>query len=416
MKDIFWQDDPPEYFGQYGGMFIPEILRSNFEELIKYFKTIKENEKFWQDYLDLLENYSGRPTPLTYAENLSDHFKGAKIYIKREDLNHSGAHKMNNVLGQGLIAKNMKKKRVIAETGAGQHGIATAIMAARMGLSCTIYMGAKDVERQRPNVFWMRNLGAEVVPVESGSQTLKDAINEAFRDWVSQPDQTHYVFGTACGPYPFPEMVTLFQSVIGKEARLQCLDQCGKLPETIYACVGGGSNALGIFSGFFKDEKVKFIGVEAGGRGIDGHEHASRIASGQGKMGVAQGYKTLFLQNEAGQMQDTHSIAAGLDYIGISPILADLHEKGRVDFKAATDEEVIEAFRLLMAKEGIIPALESTHAFVQAFKDAPAMDSDQNIIINLSGRGDKDIFTIGDALADESWKSFIIEKGDAYRA
>jgi tryptophan synthase beta chain len=287
-------------------------------------------------------------------------------------------------------------------------------MAAKFGFDCTIYMGAVDVERQRPNVFWMEKLGAEVNVVESGTCILKDAINAAFRDWSSSMDTTHYVLGTTCGPHPFPEMVAWFQSIIGKEARKQMLETTGKLPDRVYACVGGGSNAMGIFAGFFDDVDVDLIGVEAGGRGLDTKQHATRLTSKEGKIGIAQGMKTIFLQNEEGQMFDTHSIAAGLDYIGVSPILADLHEKGRVRFESATDTEVIEALELTMHKEGIIPALESTHGFVQAFKEAPQMGKDEVILINQSGRGDKDIFTIADAFNDKKWQKFIVKKGQNY--
>jgi tryptophan synthase beta chain len=305
---------------------------------------------------------------------------------------------------------------VIAETGAGQHGMATATMAARFGFACTIYMGEEDVARQRPNVFWMEKLGATVVPVTDGSRTLKDAMNEAFRDWVASMDDTHYVIGTVCGPHPFPEMVAWFQSIIGQEARGQILSQHGRLPDRVYACVGGGSNAMGIFQGFLDEPGVELIGVEAGGLGIASGRHASRMVEGCGATpGVAQGYKTRFLQSEEGQMLDTHSIAAGLDYVGVSPILADLGERGRVRFASATDREVLDALSLTMRVEGIIPAMESAHAFVQAIKEAPTMSRDQAIIINMSGRGDKDIFTIAHAFDDPSWKEFIVKRAESYR-
>ncbi len=403
------------YFGQWGGAFIPEVLHATFAELNREYEEIRQDPAFWQEYVDLMSNYSCRPTPLTFAENLSDHLGGARIYIKREDLNHTGAHKANNVMGQGLLVRRMGKKRVIAETGAGQHGVATATMAARFGFECTIYMGEEDVARQRPNVFWMEKLGATVVPVTDGARTLKDAINEAFRDWVSTMDETHYVLGTVCGPHPFPEMVAWFQSIIGMEARKQIQAQHGSLPARVYACVGGGSNAMGIFQGFLDDNDVELIGVEAGGKGIDTDEHASRMCGDRAAPGVAQGYKTMFLQDSDGQMLDTHSIAAGLDYVGISPILSDLGDQGRVRFEAATDSEVIEALTLTMQKEGIIPALESAHAFVQAIREAPSMSRDEAIIINMSGRGDKDIFTIAHAFDDPSWKDFIIHRADEYR-
>ena len=405
------------YYGQWGGAFIPEVLQTTFAELNRAYEAARKDAGFWQEYVDLMANYSCRPTPLTYAENLSRHFGGAHIYIKREDLNHTGAHKANNVMGQGLLVRRMGKTRVIAETGAGQHGMATATMAARFGFECTIYMGAEDVARQRPNVFWMEKLGAKVVLVEDGARTLKDAMNEAFRDWVASMDNTHYVIGTVCGPHPFPEMVAWFQSIIGQEARKQILTQHGKLPARIYACVGGGSNAMGIFQGFMEDAEVELVGVEAGGLGISSGRHAVRMIEGCGSSpGVAQGYKTLFLQDSDGQMQDTHSIAAGLDYVGISPILAHLGETGRVRFCAATDSEVIEALSLAMRLEGIIPAMESAHAFVQAFKEAPQLSKEDAIIINMSGRGDKDIFTIAQAFQDPSWQDFIIERAEQYRS
>ncbi len=403
------------YFGQWGGAFIPEVLHATFEQLNNEYEKARQDPAFWQEYVDLMGNYSCRPTPLTFAENLSDYLGGARIYIKREDLNHTGAHKANNVMGQGLLVRRMGKKRVIAETGAGQHGVATATMAARFGFDCTIYMGEEDVARQRPNVFWMEKLGATVVPVTNGSRTLKDAINEAFRDWVTTMDDTHYVLGTVCGPYPFPEMVAWFQSIIGIEAKKQIMEQHGRMPDRVYACVGGGSNAMGIFQGFLEEKEVELIGIEAGGKGLDTDQHASRMVGDRAAPGVAQGYKTMFLQNDDGQMLDTHSIAAGLDYVGISPILSDLGEQGRVRFEAATDREVLHALSLTMEKEGIIPALESSHGFVQAIKETPTMRRDQAVIINMSGRGDKDIFTIAHAFDDPSWKDFIIARADSYR-
>ena len=403
------------YYGEFGGLFIPEILMTTFEALEAAFEAAKRDPAFWQEFVSIMSTYSCRPTPITFAENLTAHLGGARIYIKREDLNHTGAHKANNVLGQGLLVKRMGKSRVIAETGAGQHGVATATMAAKFGFRCTIYMGSVDMERQRPNVFWMERLGAEVIPVESGTRLLKDAINEALRDWVTHMDDTHYVLGTACGPHPFPEMVSYFQSIIGKEARRQILEQAGKLPGRVYACVGGGSNAMGIFSGFLFDP-VELVGVEAGGKGLETGQHASRLASRDGSLGVAQGYKTYFLQDRDGQMRETHSVAAGLDYVGVSPILASLREKGRVRFEAATDREVLEAFSLTLLKEGLVPALESAHAFAQAFKEVPHLSRNDVILINQSGRGDKDIFTIADALEDSGWQQFIREKAAAYEA
>ena len=403
------------YFGEFGGAFIPEALFSTFQELTEAFETAKADPGFWDAYLDIMSTYSNRPTPITFAENLTNHFGGARIYVKREDLNHTGAHKINNVMGQGLLVKRMGKTRVIAETGAGQHGVATATMAARLGLECCIYMGEVDVKRQRPNVFWMEQLGARVISVKYGARTLKDAINEAFRDWVENMDDTHYVLGTACGPHPFPEMVTYFQSIIGKEAREQILLREGKLPARVYACVGGGSNALGIFSGFLKDP-VELVGVEAGGEGVHTDRHASRLASSHGAVGVAQGYKTFFLQDRDGQMKGTHSVAAGLDYIGVSPILSAFHKEGRIRFESATDKQVLDALSLTIKKEGLIPALESAHAFARAFEEAPGLRPEDVILINQSGRGDKDIFTVADAFQDPKWKDFIKEKGEEYGA
>ncbi len=412
-------DFPPGregYYGAYGGCFLPEILTSTIEELRECFRACKADPAFWREYVEVMQSYSGRPTPVTYLDNLSRHLGGARIYVKREDLNHTGSHKINNVMGQGLLCKRLGKTRVIAETGAGQHGFATATMAARFGLECKIYMGAVDVARQRPNVFWMENLGAEVVAVEDGQRTLKDAINECLRDWVTNMADTHYVLGTACGPHPFPEMVSYFQSLIGSESREQIQRLCGRLPDRVYACVGGGSNAIGIFQGFLDDEGVELVGCEAGGLGPGPGGHASRLAYRDASLGVAQGYKTYFLQNEDGNMLETHSIAAGLDYIGINPILAHLWEQGRVRFEAATDDEVREALRLVMRSEGLIPALESTHAFARAIAEAPTMARDDIILINQSGRGDKDIFTVADAIEDRAWKAFIRTKAEQYGA
>lgn len=403
------------YYGDYGGTFLPEILTATIEELRLCFRSCKEDPTFWAEFAELMRTYSGRPTPVSYLQNLSDKLGGARIFVKREDLNHTGSHKINNVMGQGLICKRLGKKRVIAETGAGQHGFATATMAARFGFDCKIYMGEVDVARQRPNVFWMENLGAEVVSVTDGQRTLKDAINECLRDWVTNMGDTHYVLGTACGPHPFPEMVSFFQSIIGKEAREQIINEAGKLPDRVYACVGGGSNAIGIFQGFM-DDNVELVGVEAGGHGAGSGLHASRLAYDDASVGVAQGFKTYFLQNDDGNMLETHSIAAGLDYIGINPILTDLWEKQRVRFEAATDEMVRETLKLVMRTEGLIPALESTHAFAQAVAEAPLMSKDQVILINQSGRGDKDIFTVADTIEDDHWKQFIKNKAVEYGA
>ena len=400
------------YYGEYGGMFIPEILRTTFDELIDAFAEAKSDPEFWQGFVDVMQNYSCRPTPITPLDNFANSLEGNfKVFCKREDLNHTGAHKANNVIGQGLLVQRMGKKRVIAETGAGQHGVATATMAARMGLECTIYMGSVDVERQRPNVFWMEQLGAEVVSVTDGTATLKDAINAAMRDWAESMETTHYVLGTTCGPHPFPEMVAWFQSIIGKEARKQMLDSTGKLPDLIYACVGGGSNASGIFLPFLDDESVELVGVEAGGRGVDTGSHAARFYSGN--VGVAQGYKTYFFQDEEGQMLHTHSIAAGLDYIGVSPILSHLHDEKRIRFTATADDAVISATKHLIRSEGIIPALESSHAFASVIEEAPHIPEGSQVLINLSGRGDKDIFNIAEAIGDKKWEEFLRQKASS---
>ncbi|SHJ43256.1 tryptophan synthase beta chain [Dethiosulfatibacter aminovorans DSM 17477] len=405
---------PEGYYGEYGGRYVPELLIPVLDELRDCFNSVKNDKAFFNEYYSLLKEFCGRETPLTYAKNLTEYFGKGRIFIKREDLNHSGAHKINNVMGQALIMKKLGKTRVIAETGAGQHGVATAVMAAKMGFDATIYMGAEDVARQYPNVFWMRNLGAKVVAVEDGTATLKDAINESMRDWASNFEDTHYCLGTTCGPHPFPEMVTYFQSVISKEIKKQLKERENKLPDRVYACLGGGSNSMGAFYEFLDDESVKLIGVEAGGKGEGSGMHASRIAYKTGKTGVAQGYKTIFLQNEEGQMMDTWSISAGLDYIGVSPISAYLSDIGRVNVEAATDEEVIEAFKLVSRKEGIIPALESSHAFAAMIRDIEKTGKDEIIVVNMSGRGDKDIFNIGEALGDADWMKFVKERGDSY--
>ena len=410
LVDKIFEHEREGYYGEYGGAFIPEILRTTLDELIDVFDTARRDPAFWPEFQQVMRTYSCRPTPITHLENLSREIGGAQIYLKREDLNHTGAHKANNVMGQGLLVRRMGKKRVIAETGAGQHGVATATMAARFGLECTIYMGAVDVERQRPNVFWMEQLGAKVVAVTDGSATLKDAINESMRDWAYSMADTHYVLGTACGPHPFPQIVAYFQRIIGEESRAQMLQAPGRLPDRVYACVGGGSNATGIFLGFLDDAEVELVGIEAGGRGIASGEHAARIADNVGTPGVAQGYKTYFFQNAEGQMRHTHSVSAGLDYIGVSPILAHLADIGRVRVGAATDVEVIDALKRMMKAEGIIGALESTHALAGALREVGAMSADQIVLISLSGRGDKDIFTIADALEDENWNRFLRDK------
>lgn len=394
------------YFGQYGGSFIPEILYGSQQELLKHYREAMADPRFMAKVKQEMQQYSGRPTPLTYCENLSRLIGGAQIYLKREDLNHSGAHKMNNVIGQGLLAKRMGKKRIIAETGAGQHGVASALVSARLGLDCTVYMGAHDIERQYPNVFWMKQLGAKVIPVTTGSATLKDALDEALRDWSSSFEDTHYLIGTSCGCEPYPEMVAGFQSVIGEEVKEQSIAQFSKAPDKIYACVGGGSNACGIFLPFVGSE-TELVGIEAGGRGDAIGDHAKRFNTEQAKFGIAQGFATRFLQDEQGQLLPTHSISAGLDYVGVSPILADLGDRGLVRMESASDDEVMVAFKQLLTCEGIIPALESSHAVAGALREAKNLGADKNIVINISGRGDKDIFNIAKALDDQPFNDFL---------
>ena len=395
------------YFGEFGGRFVPEILLPALTELEDLFFSLRDDPDFWQEYVTLTQEFSGRPTPLTPLRRLSKQLGGAQIWLKREDLNHSGAHKVNNVLGQGLLVQRMGKQRVIAETGAGQHGLATAIMAARLGLESTIYMGAEDIERQYSNVFWMRQLGSDVVSVTTGAQTLKEALDEALRDWAASVETTHYVLGTACGPAPFPELVSYFQSIISDEIKEQSMRQMGRMPDQVVACVGGGSNAMGAFCAFLEDSEVELVGIEAGGLSFEDGQHSVRLSHETGETGIAQGYKTLFLQNNDGQLGDTHSIAAGLDYVGVSPILAYLSQQGRVIAESATDDEVTEAFSLLMKTEGIIPALESAHGLAGGFKRAKQMRPDQNVVINLSGRGDKDIFNIARAFPQREWTEFL---------
>jgi len=377
------------YFGQYGGFFVPETLMPALEELEKAFYKAKRDRKFNEEFESLLKEYVGRPTPLYFAKRLTEHLGGAKIYLKREDLAHTGAHKINNALGQSLLAKKlMGKERMIAETGAGQHGVATATASAIVGLSCDIYMGTEDIRRQKLNVFRMNLLGARVIPVDTGSRTLKDAINEALRDWTTNVRTTHYVLGTVFGPHPYPIVVRFFQSIIGKETKKQILQRERKLPNVLIACVGGGSNAIGLFSAFLKDN-VEMIGVEAGGKGIQSGLHAARFAGGA--KGIFQGCLSYVLENEDGNILETHSVSAGLDYASVGPEHAYLKDIGRVKYTYATDEEALEAFELLSRLEGIIPALESAHAVAEAVKIAPAMSKDSIIIINLSGRGDKDV-------------------------
>jgi tryptophan synthase beta chain len=383
--------DEGGHFGPYGGKFVPETLMSALDELEAAYREAKADADFQEELEGLLRDYAGRPTPLYLAERLTAHCGGARIYLKREDLAHTGAHKINNTLGQGLLARRMGKRRLIAETGAGQHGVATATVAALLGMECVIYMGTEDMRRQAPNVDRMSLLGAEVRPVDAGSRTLKDAINEAIRDWVTNVRTTHYLLGSVLGPHPYPLIVRDFQAVIGREARQQILEAEGRLPDLLIACVGGGSNAMGLFHAF-RDDPVQLIGVEAGGLGIETGKHAARFADPErGRVGVLHGTKSYVLQDDDGQILTTHSISAGLDYPAVGPEHSWLRGQGRAEYTYATDEEALEAFQLLCRLEGIIPALESAHALAEAIKRAPEMDADQVIIVNLSGRGDKDL-------------------------
>jgi tryptophan synthase beta chain len=381
--------DRKGYFGMYGGRFVPETLMPALRELEDAFLQLKKDRDFQRELVHLQKTYIGRPTPLYFAQRLTEYLKGAKIYLKREDLAHTGAHKINNAVGQVLLAKKMGKKRVIAETGAGQHGVATATGASLVGLECEIYMGTEDMKRQSLNVFRMRLLGAKVTGVSTGSKTLKDAINDALRDWTTNVRTTHYVLGTVFGPHPFPVMVRDFQSVIGKEAKRQMLNAEGRLPDYLIACVGGGSNSIGLFYEFLNDEKVKMTGVEAGGKGIETGEHAARFAGGS--IGVFQGCKSYLLQDDDGNVLGTHSVSAGLDYASIGPEHPFLKDTERVQYTYATDDEALQAFELLSKTEGIIPALESAHAVAEAIKLAPLLSKDTIVLVNLSGRGDKDV-------------------------
>jgi tryptophan synthase beta chain len=385
----------PDKFGPYGGQFVPETLMPALIELEQAFVDSQNDAVFRREFDGLMASFVGRPTPLTHARRLSEQLGGAQIYLKREDLAHTGAHKINNALGQALLVKRMGKRRIVAETGAGQHGVASATVAALLGLECVVYMGVVDMARQESNVFRMRLLGAEVRPVTSGTQTLKDAINEAIRDWVTNVRDTHYLLGSALGPHPYPTMVRTFQSVIGREAREQMLADVGRLPDTVVACVGGGSNAIGVFSGFLADESVELIGVEAGGSGVASGKHAARFGDpSKGRIGVIHGTRTFVLQDDDGQIADTHSISAGLDYAAVGPEHAMLRDAERAYYTSATDQEALSAFSLLCKIEGIIPALESSHAVAEVVKRAPKMKKDQVILVNLSGRGDKDLNTV----------------------
>ncbi|HOV13073.1 MAG TPA: tryptophan synthase subunit beta [Spirochaetota bacterium] len=399
-------DEITGFFGEYGGRYIAEILRPNLIELENGFKKYIKDEQFLKEFNDTLKSFVGRPTPLLFAENASISLGGANIYLKLEGLANTGAHKINNAIGQALLAKKLGKKRIIAETGAGQHGVATASACARLGLQCEIFMGEVDIARQRPNVFWMELFGAKVTAVKTGTRTLKDAVNAALREWAERHEDTHYLLGSALGPYPFPDMVREFQSVIGKETKAQFYELTKKLPDYLIACVGGGSNAIGFFNEFLDDKDVKLIGAEAGGRGDKPGDNAARIA-GLGTTGIVQGYKSKFLQNEDGQLLETHSISAGLDYAGIGPQLAYLSDQKRIEFIAILDSEVLEAFKFFAKTEGIIAAMESSHGLAAAIKLAPTLSKTDNIIVNVSGRGDKDIFITASALGDEKWFEFL---------
>lgn len=380
------------HFGPYGGMFVADTLVSALKELEHAYETYKNDPEFQAELKNELSDYVGRPNPLYHAKRLSSLVGGAQIYLKREDLNHTGAHKINNTVGQAMLAKRMGKTRIIAETGAGQHGVASATVAAKLGFECVVYMGSEDIKRQSSNVYRMKMLGAQVVPVTSGSKTLKDALNEAMRDWVSHVDNTFYIIGTVAGPHPYPQMVRDFQAIIGEEARAQCLEKTGKLPDALVACVGGGSNAIGLFYPFLNDISVAIYGVEAGGKGLETGEHAASLTAG--KPGVLHGNRTYLLTDEHGQIKDTHSISAGLDYPGVGPEHAYLKDIKRVTYDVINDDEALDAFRTLTRIEGIIPALESSHAVAYAMKLAKKMAKEQVIIVNLSGRGDKDMHTI----------------------
>ncbi len=389
------QPDDRGHFGAFGGRYVAETLMPLILELERHYEAAKADPAFAAQFDDLLTHYVGRPSPLYFAERLTEELGGAKIYFKRDELNHTGAHKINNCIGQILLAMRMGKTRIIAETGAGQHGVATATVAARFGLPCVIYMGARDIERQAPNVFRMKLLGAEVRAVESGSRTLKDAMNEALRDWVANVHDTFYIIGTAAGPHPYPELVRDFQSVIGKETRAQMLEREGRLPDLLVAAIGGGSNAIGLFHPFLDDKDVQMLGIEAAGHGLD-KQHAASLAGGS--PGILHGNKTYLLQDEDGQIDEAHSISAGLDYPGIGPEHAWLRDIGRVQYDSVTDTEALSAFQLLCRTEGIIPALEPSHALAAVARVAPKMAADKIIVANLCGRGDKDIFTVAEAL------------------
>lgn len=394
MNKTYDYPDAQGHFGQHGGRFVAETLMHALDELETLYTQAKDDPAFIAEFQHDLRTYVGRETPLYFAQRITQELGGAQVYLKREDLNHTGAHKVNNTIGQALLAKRMGKPRIIAETGAGQHGVATATVAARLGLECHVYMGVDDIARQSLNVYRMKLLGANVIGVTSGSRTLKDAMNEAMRDWVTNVDNTHYIIGTVAGPHPYPMMVRDFQSVIGLETRTQCLQTLGRLPDVLVACVGGGSNAIGLFHPFINDEQVRMVGVEAGGHGIATGKHAAPL--NDGVLGVLHGNRTYLMEDEDGQIIETHSISAGLDYPGVGPEHSLLKDLGRAEYASATDDEAMAAFRMLTRREGILPALESSHAMAWIVANAPKMDKEQVIVMNLSGRGDKDILTVAE--------------------
>lgn len=396
----------PRHFGPYGGRYVPEMLIPALEELERGYLRYKDDPEFTAELADLYQSYCGRPTPLYFAENLTRELGGCKIYLKLEGLAHTGAHKINNALGQALLAKRLGKTKVIAETGAGQHGLASATVAARFGLECKVFMGEVDVRRQYPNVYAMKLLGAQVVPVTDGTKTLKDAVNATLKYWIQNLKDTHYILGSALGPFPYPVMVRDFQSVIGREVRAQIMEREGRLPDHLVACVGGGSNSIGLFHPFLEEKGIRFHGAEAGGRGPAVGDNAARFGSAP-KVGIVQGYKSYFLQNESGQLQDTHSVSAGLDYAGVGPELAWLYDRKVIEFAPITDVKALDAFKRLTRLEGIIPALESSHAVARAMELAPTLPKDEIMVVNISGRGDKDIFITAMELDRDNWIAFL---------
>ncbi len=399
------------HFGEYGGRYVPEMLIPALQELEQAYLEARRDPGFVAEFERLLRDYSGRPTPLYFAENLTRQLGGAKVYLKQEGLGQTGSHKINNVLGQALLARRMGKRRLIAETGAGQHGLATATVAARFGFACEIFMGELDVARQRPNVFWMQQLGAKVTPVTDGTRTLKEAVNASLKHWIEHLEDTHLLVGSVLSAHPYPSIVRDFQSVIGREVRAQLREQEGKLPDVLVACVGGGSNSIGLFHDFLNEPRVELVGVEAAGFGVESGRHSARFQGG--KVGIIEGYKSYFLQDQDGQTLTTHSVAAGLDYAGVGPEHALLHDRGRVRYTSATDSEAMEALKTLIRSEGIIPALESAHAVAETIKLAPRLGPEKIIVCNLSGRGDKDIFIVAEALRDQEWLEFLRRKVEA---